>query len=83
VGDTDGVHFLRATCNFFVKTHVWRCWFICRFDVRTNGKQISLLVTTAPLDVGNNLQLHAYFNLYVLLCRIVLEITAASLVQPS
>jgi hypothetical protein len=47
------------------------------------SKQISLLVTTAPLDVGNKLQLHAYFNWYVLLCRTVLEITAAPFIQPS
>jgi hypothetical protein len=58
-------------------------FFVASMFVSVERKQISLLVTTAPLDVGNKLHLHAYFNWYVLLCRTVLEITAASLIQPS
>jgi len=57
--------------------------FVGSMFVPMKSKQISLLVTTAPLDVGNKLQPHAFFNLYVLLCRTVLEITTASLIQPS
>ena len=57
--------------------------FVGSIFVSMESKQNSLVVTTAPLNVGNKLKLHAYFNWYVLLCRTVLEITAASLIHPS